>query len=292
MKPVRKTPELVIYITTGTETSPGIVYQVNAEAGEVLGKIHLPYTATGIDMYRTHGLVLCVPRDGGKILQIKESGEVSTVLEKDPTLPHPTDVACPGDSDVIVAADNVANVVAATSIGGQKAKVSQRLGGSDTGRNMSVAVTNDKHVVFSGGGQPGVFNYAGDPSASAAENKPVLPTTGGVAADHKSLRWAAAQEPNLIYVYEGPELLKKLRLPPGKSSYKGGLLSFSPAGSLIVAVRDNDKEVGQVWFLSYDVDKEEVKSLFPWKAEPIQDFVAGPRMFWDCKKPNGYKSTY
>jgi hypothetical protein len=87
-------------------------------------------------------------------------------------------------------------------------------------------------------------------------------------------------------------LLKKLRLPPNKSLYKNGLLSFSPAGMLIVAARDSDKEVGEVWFICYDVDKDEVKSLFPWKAEQIQDFVAGPRMLWDLKKPSGYKSTF
>ena len=103
---------------------------------------------------------------------------------------------------------------------------------------------------------------------------------------------AAAQDPNLIFVYEGQELVKKLRLPPGKSIYKNGLLSFSPAGSLIVAVRDSDKEVGEVWFLCYDVEKDEVKSLFPWQKELIQDFTAGPRMLWNRRSPNAYKSTF
>jgi hypothetical protein len=256
-----------------------------------MGKVSLPYTATGMALHRTHGLILAVPRDGGKIMQIDDTGKLSTLLEKDPALPHPVDVGVAGDSDTIAVADNIANAVMATTIGGTKPKLYQRFDGQKyTSQGMSVAVTNDKHVMFSSDAEPGVFRYSGD--QSEAGSKPVLATTGGVAADPKSLRWAAGQDPNLIMVYEGPELLKKLRLPPGKSLYKNGLLSFSPAGTLIVAVRDSDKEVGEVWFLQYDVDKDEVKSLFQWNHEQMQDFVAGPRMMWDRHAPSSYKSTY
>lgn len=201
------------------------------------------------------------------------------------------DVGVAGESDTIVVADNIAGVLAATSTGGTKPRVYQRFDGQKfTSQGMSVAVTNDKHVMFSSDAEPGIFRYGGD--QSAAGNKATLPISGGVAADPKSLRWAAAQDPNLIYVYEGQELLKKLRLPPGKSLYKTGLLSFSPAGTLIVAVRDSDKEVGEVWFLCYDVEKDEVKSLFPWQKEQMQDFTAGPRMMWNRRAPNSYKSTF
>ena len=105
---------------------------------------------------------------------------------------------------------------------------------------MSVAVTNDKGVVFSSDAEPGVHKFIGDQSAIG--DKPVLPASGGVAADHSSLRWAAAQAPNAIKVYEGQQYMKSLRLPPNKKFYKGGLMSFGPDGSLCVAVQDETTE--------------------------------------------------
>ena len=283
------TPGLVIYATAGTDTSPGRVYEMD-ETGRDMGKVNLPYTATGIALHRTHGLLLSVPRDGGKIMQIDDTGKLSTILEKDPALNHPVDVGVAGDSDTIVVADNIAGGLFATTIGGTKPKLYQRFNQKYTSQNMSVAVTNDKHVMFSSDAEPGVFRFGGDQSAS--DNKPVLPISGGVAADPKSLRWAAGQDPNLIYVYEAQDLIKKLRLPPGKSLYKSGLLSFSPAGSLVVAVRDEDKEVGEIWFLCYDIDKDSVKTLFRWEHELLQDFTAGPRMLWERHQPSTYKSTF
>ena len=105
---------------------------------------------------------------------------------------------------------------------------------------MSVAVANDKGVVFSSDADPGVHKFMGDQSVHG--DKPVLPTSGGVAADHSSLRWAAAQAPNMIKVYEGQQFVKNLRLPPKYKFYKGGLMSFGPDGSLCVAVQnDNDR---------------------------------------------------
>ena len=76
-----------------------------------------------------------------------------------------------------------------------------------------------------------------------------------------------------------------LTLPPHKSFYRGGLMSFPPAGSLCVAVRDSDKPAGEVWLLMYDVDKDRIRSLFRWTEEPIADFVVGPRMVWDRHSP-------
>lgn len=281
----------VLYISTGTETSPGKVYQVD-ENGRQLGKVNLPYTATGMVLHRTHGLVLAVPRDGGKIMQIDDTGKVLTLLERDPSLPHPTDVGIAGESDSVVVADNIANQLAATTVGGVKPKVYQRFEGQKyTAQDMSVAVTNDKHVIFSSNADPGVRMYGGDQSASKAE-KPILPNFGRVAADPKSLRWAASQEPNLVYVFEGQEVVKKLRLPAGKTLYRNGLLSFSMAGSLCVACKDSDQQVGDVRILMYDIEKDQIRSLFPWKEEQMTDFVVGPRMRWDRKSPSVSKTTF
>ena len=283
-------PAFVLYVSTGDETGPGKVYQVN-EHGRVLGVVNLPYTPTGMALHRTSGLVLALPRDGGKIMRIDDTAKVSTLLEKDKTLVHPVDVAISGESDSVLVADNIADVMAATSTGGLKPKIYQRFEGQKwSAQDMSVAITNDKHVIFGTDGDKGIYRFSGDDRSASSE--PLLPDPGGVAADPKSLKWAATQKPNQIYVFEGEELIKKLRLPPNKRMYRNGLLSFSPCGSLCVVARDTDEVVGEPWFLMYDIEEDEIRSLFPWTRETMTDFVVGPRMFWDRKSPNTYKSTY
>ena len=153
---------------------------------------------------------------------------------------------------------------------------------------MSVAVTNDKGVVFSSDAEPGVHKFMGDQSASG--NKPLLPASGGVAADHSSLRWAAAQAPNAIKVYEGQQYMKSLRLPPNKKFYKGGLMSFGPDGSLCVAVQDEDNPSGDVWILAYQVEKDKITNSFKWTHEEMQDFAVGTRMIWERNSPKDIKS--
>jgi hypothetical protein len=289
-----KTPELVLYVTAGDPSGPGKVYQVEGTDGRVLGKVNLPNTATGIDMHRDHGIVLASPRDNGKIQYIDDTGKLSTVIEKDPLLPHPTKVAMPGNSDTMVVADDLSNQLVMSSIGDSsnatKTKVYQKLDQRVNSQPMSVAVTNDKGVVFSSDAEPGVHKYMGDQSASG--NKPILPTSGGVAADHSSLRWAAAQAPNAIKVYEGQQLMKTLRLPPNKKFYKGGLMSFGPEGSLCVAVQDEDKEEGDVWILAYHVEKEKITNSFKWTHEEMQNFAVGNRMIWEHNGANNYKSAF
>ena len=285
-----KVPELVLYVTAGDLAGPGKVYQVKATDGRVMGKVNLPETATGIDMYRDHGVVLASPRDGGKILQIDDTGKLSTIIEKDPALPHPVKISMPGNSDTMVVADDMADQLVMTTIAGTKTKVYQKFDPKYSSQPMSVAVANDKGVVFSSDADPGVHKFMGDQSAHG--DKPVLPTSGGVAADHSSLRWAAAQAPNMIKVYEGQQFLKNLRLPPKKKFYKGGLMSFGPDGSLCVAVQNADNEQGDVWILCFNVDKEQVTNSFKWTHEEMQDFAVGTRMPWDRHSPSDYKSTF
>ncbi len=283
-------PAFVLYVATGEETGRGKVYQVD-EHGRVLGWVNLPYTPTGLALHREHGLVVAIPRDGGKVMRIDDTGKVATLLEKDDMLVHPVDVAIGGKSDSVLVADNISNVMAATSTGGINPKVYRRFDDQKgNAQTMSIAVTSDKQVVFGTDCGQGIYRLSGDESSGTPE--PLLPGPGGVAADPKSLRWAATQDRNQIYVFEGESLVKKLRLPPNKSIYRQGLLSFSPAGSLCVAMRDSDEVVGEPWLYMYNVDEDETRSLFPWTHETMTDFVVGPRMLWDRKSPNTYKSTY
>jgi len=283
-------PAFVLYVACGDETGPGKVYQVD-EHGRVLGVVNLPFTPTGMALHRTHGLVLAIPRDGGKIMRIDDTGKASTLLEKDETLVHPVDVAIGGQSDSVLVADNIADVMAATSSAGIKPKLYQRLEGQQwSAQSMSLAVTNDKHVIFGTDGDTGIYRFGGDDQSASGD--PLLPGPGGVAADPKTLQWAATQNPDQIYVFEGEELMKKLRLPPGKSMYRNGLLSFSPCGSLCVAARDSDTTAGEPWLLMYNIEEDKIRSLFPWTRETMTDFVVGPRMLWERNSPNPYRSIH
>ena len=72
-------PAFVLYATTGDETGPGKVYQVN-EHGRVLGWVNTPYTPTGIALHRDNGLAIALPRDGGKVMRVDDTGKLSTLF--------------------------------------------------------------------------------------------------------------------------------------------------------------------------------------------------------------------
>ena len=190
-------PEFSVYIACGTDTSKGIVYQTD-ETGRVVANVALPYTATGMALHRNHGLVVAIPRDGGKIMEIDDNGRVSTILERDRSLLHPVRVAVPGNSDVVLVADDISQVVAATNTQGVKPTIYQHFNWQKSNPGMAVAMTLDKHVIFGTDGAPGVYRY--EDGASASARKPLLKSYGGVAADPRSLRWAAAQPDQILRV--------------------------------------------------------------------------------------------
>jgi len=283
-------PAFVLYVAAGEEGEPGKVYQLD-ENGRVLGWVNLPFTPSGIALHREKGLVVSLPRDGGRLMYIDDTGKTSTLVEKDKKLVHPVDVAVGAGSDTILAADNIADSLMATSTGGITPKEYRRFEGQKWhAQDMSIAITRDGHVIFGTDGDKGVYRYSGD--ASDSTGKPLLPEPGGVAADTKTLQWAATQNTKDICVFEGEVLMKTLRLPSGKSHYRNGLLSFSPAGSLCVVARDGQETVGEPWLLMYNIEEDKIRSLFPWQKETMTDFVVGPRMFWDRNSPNPYKSQF
>ena len=245
----------MLYIGTGDQPNSGKVYQVKGTDGTVMGVENFNQPVTGVSMYRDIGVVVTLPRDGGKIVKIDDTGKQSTILEEDPALPHPVKISMPGNSNTMVVADDIADQLVMTTIGGTKMKVYQKFPFTYSDKPMSVAVANDNGVVFSTDADPGVHKFMGD-QGSVKANKPVLPTSGGVAADHSSLHWAAAQAPNLIKVYEGQQFVKDIRLPPNYSFYKGGLMSFGPDGSLCVATRNDHDEV---WILCFHQDKKRME---------------------------------
>jgi hypothetical protein len=284
-------PAFVLYITCGEDTSTGKVYQVD-DKGRVLGIISLPYTATGIALHREHGIILSIPRDGGKILRIDDTGKVMPVLANDKRVIHPVDVACGADSDTVLIADDLAGALMATTSAGGEPKVYRKFAAQKwESPKMSVAVTRDKNVIYGTSSPAGIYRFFGDETSAAQPS--ILPGAGGVAADTKSLFWAATQAPNQVYVFEGEGLVKKLRLPPNKAHYRNGLLSFAPAGYLVTLAQPGDDPGGQPWFIAYSTgEKDSTQTLFAWDKERICDFVVGPRMVWNRNSPTEYRSIY
>ncbi len=287
-------PQIVLYISCGNESGPGQVFQVT-ETGRVLGMVNLPYAATGLALHREHGLVAAMPRDGGKLMRIDDTGKVSTIMENDETVVHPIDVALAAKSDTIVVVDNISDCLAALTTAGSKPKLYHRFEGQKwEEQQMSVAVTTDRHVIFGTNAGEGIYRFAGDDFTALRD--PLLPGRGGVAADTSSLKWAATQSPKKICVFEGEELMKELELPPNRRFFRNGLLSFSGTGAVVAAVRDADKPDDDPWLIQYETEEKpnrpDMVSLFKWDRAPMLDFVVGPRMIWERHEPSTYKSIY
>lgn len=270
----------------------GKIYQVDSN-GRTLGIVHIPSPPAGLALHRTHGLVLALPSEGGTLIRVDDTGKIGTIMSKNLSLPHPTKVAIAGDSDTIVIADESARSLMATNVAGLPPKLYRKLDGSETEHpDMSVAVTTDRCVLYgtSGGGKAGVFRF--EPGSRIVSPEPFLPQAGGVAADPATPMWAATQSGSQIVVYEGDQLVKKCQLPPGKRAYRNGLLSFGPAGSVVVAARAADEAMGNIWLIQYQTTNDGVRHLFRWEGEQIVDFVVGPRMPWDRHSPTTFKSRY
>jgi hypothetical protein len=267
-----------LFLSCGEDSGPGKVYQVD-EQGRALGVVYLPSTATGITLHRRNGLMLALPRDGGHILRVDGAGRLSSVVDRDKALIHPVDVAMASNSDTVLIADNIGKLLATVPAVGGEVKVYRGLGDDKwtAALGLFIAASSDGHVVMGSSAARGIFRFKGPDEAL----RPLLPGAGGVATDAASLRWAAAQQPGFVGLYDGEEPLKKLRLPPNKSIYRQGLLSFAPGGSLVVAARPSNQPDGQAAFLQFNTDTGDVRSLFTWDKERVVDFVVGPRMLWD-----------
>lgn len=294
----------VFYIATGKPFSAGRVYMVSMK-GSVLGSVGLRFAPAGMAFHTKTmedcGLVLAIPRDFGQIMRIDKKGRAWTILERDPVLPHPVDVGIPGGSDEIYVADDLANVLARTHVDGRPASVVRHnspsgLGGrASMDEGMSVAATKDKHVVLATANPPGVYRLAGNDRSGDPQR--CLANYGGVAADIHTARWAAAQPPNQICVYQGAQMVKRLSLPAGLVHYGNGLMSFSnDDGWLCVACTEKDHPGEGIWLcLCSNVEKGWFERLFPWTArewkpgdmpdvtftdKEINSFVVGPWLSW------------
>ena len=293
------------FIGTGLPSSSGRVYMVSRQ-GTILGSVGLEYSPTGMAVQNKGdadaGLVVAMPRDHGRVTRIDHTGRVSTILHRDPALPHPMDVGVAADSDELFVIDNLSNCLARAKTDGEPAEVvrprsSEGFRGEPAiDRGASVSVTQDKQIIFSNENQSGVYRYSpeGKPGEGSVR---MLERSGGVAADPHSSRWAAAQPPDAIHVFNGPKQVKRMTLPDGMVHYKNGLMAFTyDDGFLCVACQEPGKsDEGATLYLCTDVAHGQFERMFRWgprewqqrdmanvKAtdRDVNDFAVGKWMPW------------
>jgi hypothetical protein len=59
----------------------------------------------------------------------------------------------------------------------------------------------------------------------------------------------------------------------------------------VVAAQSPEKPEG-VWLVRLETKDDTALNLFPWKKEPILDFVVGPRMPWEPYAPDKRRNLY
>ena len=255
----------ILYIASTEENGKGIVYQVDSN-GAILGKVSLSYPATSLALHRNKSLVVTIPREGGQIVEITDSGKVNSLIYHDKLIPHPVRVAIKNDSDSMIIVDDVAKkLMAGIVMEGGITKTYQNL--TDKVDSPSIAIT-DMGLMYRDGEQ--------------------------VASDTTSEKWAMTKTPNKIVIREGESIVKTITLPPGKSLYKNGLMSFTGVGPVCVACRDSTSD--DIWIIAYDVTSDKTRSLFkvntPLKNAEMNSFVVGPRMLWEQKSPQKSTARY
>jgi hypothetical protein len=92
-------------------------------------------------------------------------------------------------------------------------------------------------------------------------------------------------------VFRGEKLETRLELPAGSTLYGVGLLCFSPDGELCVTAHEGGRPAAAVSFVMLNIERGDARSLFVWTKEHVNDFVIGPPMPWDTRRPP-YRSTY
>ncbi|MBE6426366.1 MAG: hypothetical protein E7029_10350 [Planctomycetaceae bacterium] len=303
LAPTEMPPGMVLYISCGDLNSTGKVYQVD-EQGRVLGVVNLPHTATGLAMHRDHGLVCVCPRDGGKIYRISDGGIVEPIMEKDEKMAYPVDVAVAPGSDSMVLVDNMTDTITMSNVQGKALDVYKKIEGIENAddKDMSVAVGRDRAILFGSSANDGIYRFTGN--GALASSTPVLPESGGVAADPASDRWAATQGGNRVVVMEGENEVASYELPGGKRFYRQGLVSFAPPAGIaettggsgvVVAMRDADNTESAPYLIEFKTKpdgKVDQRLLFDWKQDEMVDFVVGPRMLWEQNNRETYKSLY
>ena len=142
--------------------------------------------------------------------------------------------------------------LASTQIDGRPASLVRRQAASRGGviasldMGMSVAATNDKHVVLGTANPPGVYRFACNDQSADPER--CLSSFGAVAADIHSARWAARSRPIRFASTKVRRMVKQLALPKGMVHYGNGLMSFSnDDGWLCVACVEKDHPDDGVW---------------------------------------------
>ena len=96
---------------------------------------------------------------------------------------------------------------------------------------------------------------------------------------------------------EGTQEQYSFDVPDTHRVYKKGMLSFAPRDAVVTAVQQADGDQAP-WLMMFRKDEngeKQCRSLFKWDEEKygeMQDFVVGPRMYWEQNERKTMKSMY
>ncbi|MEJ2704690.1 MAG: redoxin domain-containing protein [Sedimentisphaerales bacterium] len=259
-----------IYLGVGNVNGPGKVIQLDG-AGKWRGMVELPSTPYGL-AYDSEQLWAALP-GANRVVSIDAQGRVDTVLDTE-ELKNPISVAvAPGNRDILVA-DNETDALGLLSRNHtNEYKVIYRGETPNKLQNISVAMTFDGFGLMATDNPRGIYHFPLRVGTSLGA--PLLASSGDIAADPTSTRWAVMQ-PRSLHVLDGAQEVFQLPLPVGYSSYRSGLLIFAPEGKLVVALATH----AGVELCVADVSEKTFGSLFRWSGERLVTLAVGQKLDW------------
>ena len=259
-----------VYLGVGNVNGPGKLVQLDG-AGNQQGVVVLPSTPYGL-AYDSDQLWAALP-GANRVVSVDAQGRVDTVM-KGENLKNPISVAVAPESSEILVADNHTDVLLLLSrSNANEYKVIHRGGPSRNLQNMSVAMTLDGFGLMGTSDPSGVYHFPLRVGISLGA--PILSSSGDVAADPTSTRWAVMRRRSL-HVLDGEQEVFQLPLPAGYSSYRGGLLTFAPDGTLVVALATGEG----VELCILDPGEKSYQALFRWSGERLVSLAVGRKLTW------------
>ena len=240
-----RTSGLLLYLGLGEVAGKGELMQVDAK-GNVEARVALPSTPYGVDVSRNY-VFAALPR-AERVVRIDAEHKLVRVLSG-----RAIDVAVSNQGHLAVA-DNVEDKITVLKSPGPSETMMPFPPSPRSLPNFSVAFTANGKIVVGTSNPRGIYSM----QPNAADAVPVFDADSRVAADPTSNRWACVTElvPDgraTVQVFEGKTHMNAVALPADYRRYRGGLVSFTWDGDIVVAVYDQDRSmnsVASIWIRS------------------------------------------
>ena len=198
---------VAIYVGYGSEHGNGRILEIDGN-GKLLGSIALPGAPHSL-AYVDGRIAVAIPTHKPSVVVLSPTGEIEELPLEEQAFPSVTGISSTGRGAQLVVADNEVNVLAMFSAENPSefSTIARISGDKDFRQRTSLAVTGDKHLLYSGTLLEGVYRFP--LSTNLEMGDPVLQSYARVAADLKSTWWVAALDEELV-VFDGPQ--EKARL--------------------------------------------------------------------------------